>query len=344
MGCWQQRIQDSWYRQTIAPGLWLLWPLAAMYAAAVSLRRRLYKYQLLRSYKLPVPTIVVGNITVGGTGKTPLVIYLLELLQQQGLRPGVISRGYLGKSRLPTVVAADASPAAVGDEPLLIAQRSNCPVVVAKSKVAAGQYLIKHFAVDVIISDDGLQHYQLQRDIEIVVIDGNQRFGNGHCLPMGPLRESPQRLPRADMVVINNGIPANREFAMQTVAGRAYNLADRQQSCALAAFVGRELHAVAGIGAPGNFFRLLQSHGLQVIAHPFADHHNFTLADLDFSDQSPIIMTEKDAVKCRAFAKSNYWCLPIAASLSQEFAEKLLLLLKSVHSKQANAKCSQKLL
>lgn len=325
-----KKIEKLWYAPKPCLCLWLLWPFAKLYSWLVWARRLLYKHNIFASYKLNTPTIVVGNITVGGTGKTPVVIYLAELLKEYGLKPGIISRGYQGQGKQITAVTANSDPKRVGDEPVLIAKRTSCPVVVGTNKVAAGRYLLRNFSVDIVISDDGLQHYALARDIEVAVIDGIRRFGHGYCLPMGPLRELPTRLALVDLLVTNGGVALAGEFGMQLSTGLAYNLADKNNSCPLAALSATKVHAIAGICDPNKFFIYLKANGLDIIPHAFSDHHNFKPTDLNFADHAPVIMTEKDAVKCQYFAKSNFWVVPIKAILPLNF-DKLLLELVSSH-------------
>ncbi len=318
----EQKITAAWYGR---PG-WLqaLLPLEGLYRGITALRRsRLQR----RQSASPVPVIVVGNITVGGTGKTPLVIALCQWLRQQGYRPGVVSRGYGGNAQqYPLAVDANSKPAEAGDEPCLIAQRSACPVVVSPLRNAGVDLLVSDHRCDVVVSDDGLQHYRMPRDLEIVVVDGQRGLGNGHCLPVGPLREPPARLSEVDFVVVNGG-SAEPELAaalpMQLRSGELWSLrgGERQQAADWAQ--SRRVHAVAGIGNPQRFFEALAELGFEVIAHPFADHHPFVAADLVFDDSLPVIMTEKDAVKCRAFAQPNWWALGVDAELPPAFYSKI---------------------
>ena len=319
-------IQRFWYKEMYLSSFFM--PLSMIYLDIMRLRRFLYRIGVYKSARLPVPVIIVGNITVGGTGKTPLVIYLVELLQKQGLKVGVISRGYQGEEKPePRRVSIGTNPALVGDEALLLAKHCACPVVVCADRVAAGRYLLMNSPVDVIISDDGMQHYALQRDIEIAVIDGSRRFGNGYCLPVGPLREPQERLQEVDFVVVNGGKNLEPgEWAMRCIGIDCVNMQNGEIR-SLASFRGQDLHAVAAIGNPQRFFRQLQQAGLNITAHEFPDHHAFTQQELNFSDQLPILMTEKDAVKCQAFANAQYWYLPIKAELDSAFATELLTLL-----------------
>lgn len=319
-------FEDAWYKEMYISA-WFM-PLSMFYVDAVRLRRFLYRIGVLKKTKLPVPVIIVGNITVGGTGKTPLVIWMVEFLKQNGYKPGVISRGYAGAASSPQAVTADSDPAQVGDEAVLLAARCDCPVVVGAERVAAARLLLSSHACDVLISDDGLQHYALQRDIEIVVIDGQRRFGNGYCLPVGPLREPPERVKQVDLVVVNSPDELlEGELPMQCQGRQLVNLHSGERK-PLAEFKGMAVNAVAAIGNPKRFFAQLAAAGLDCQTHAFPDHHPFSTADLQFNDQRPLIMTEKDAVKCRRFATDRYWYLPIDAELPEAFSQQLLKLLK----------------
>lgn len=307
-----QWLTDSWYQ----PGLtrWLLAPLSGLYRLVTGGRRCLYKHKLLPVHQLPVPVIVVGNITVGGTGKTPLVIALVKALQEQGWHPGVISRGYGGQSDFyPLVLTTETSATVAGDEPVLIRHATDCPVVVAPDRVAAGQALLASANCDVIVADDGLQHYRLARDIEIVVIDGNRQFGNRCCLPAGPLREPLNRLNEIDFQVLHNANGVGR-FTMSTQITEAINLQTSQRQ-PLTEFTGQTVHAIAGIGHPPRFFDALSAIGINVIPHAFADHHRYTTKDLDFKDGKPVLMTEKDAVKCQDIVQTHFWSVPLIAEV-----------------------------
>ena len=308
----------------------LLLPLSGLFGLLVALRRLAYKTGMLRRHKLPVPVIVVGNITVGGTGKTPLVIWVVESLRAAGYRPGVVSRGYGGDATSePQLVKADSDPAAVGDEPVLIAHRAACPVAVAPRRVMAARVLITDRGCNVIVSDDGLQHYALERDMEIAVIDGDRRLGNGHYLPAGPLRERAGRLRSVDITVVNGKALAG-ECRMQLIGVTAQSLADAHIKRDLIEWRDVSVHAVAGIGNPGRFFDYLRGQGLSVVEHPFPDHHRFQAADLRFGDDLPVLMTEKDAVKCRVFAAPNHWYVPVSASFDTDCQQRLQRLLAKI--------------
>lgn len=315
-------LERYWYSNNLLSVL--LAPLGRLYCAVTGVRRWAYGAGLLPITELDVPVVVVGNVTVGGTGKTPLVIWLVEVLRASGLRPAIVSRGYGGSARQwPQWVAADSDPSQVGDEPVLLAQRCACPVCVAPDRVAAAQALVQAGVCDVIVADDGLQHFALGRDLEIAVVDGSRRFGNGRCLPAGPLRESADRLQDVDFVVAN-GTAARFEYGMHLQGDRAAALSRAGRSVSLSEFAGGPVHAVAGIGDPRRFFTHLRRFGLRLIEHPFPDHHRFRAEDLEFGDQLPVLMTEKDGVKCRAFAKSNHWQVPVSAVLDTRLATRIV--------------------
>lgn len=308
----------------------LLWPPSLLFGLAARARRLLYQHGLRRREAVPVPLIVVGNISVGGTGKTPLVIRLVELVREAGYQPGVISRGYGGQSaQWPQHVRADSDPGQVGDEPVLLVRRCHCPVVVGPDRVAAARALLDTYGCNVILSDDGLQHYRLHRDLEIAVVDGFRRLGNGACLPAGPLREPPSRLREVDFVV-GNGAARGGEYLMSLRGDKAVNLHDPYVSVTLTGFSQGTVHAVAGIGDPGRFFDHLRHARLRILEHPFPDHHAFRPEDLHFPEDLPVLMTEKDAVKCRTFAPEGCWYVPVSAWLEPAFEEDLLKRLASV--------------
>ncbi len=317
-----------WDRNGIAL---LLWPISWLFCLVVWIRRRAYQLGIFHSTKLPLPVIVVGNITVGGAGKTPLVIWLARHLQQQGFKPGIISRGYGGNATSwPQQARAGSDPTVVGDEAVLIASSLECPVCVGPDRVQAGQELAKLGTCDIIISDDGMQHYALKRDIEIAVIDGVRGLGNGFCLPAGPLRERPRRLSQADMIVVN-GIAGRHQFAMRLRQSFVVNMADSSKVCKLADFAkGGSVHAMAGIGHPERFFLQLEGAGLEIIRHTFPDHHRFLPEEILPDDDAPILMTEKDAVKCMRFAQPRHWCVLVVAELDDTFVHRLDTLIRGV--------------
>jgi len=327
-------LQRRWYEPSPPAGLV---PFSALFRGAVALRRWAYRNAWKGSRRLRVPVVVVGNLTVGGTGKTPLTIWLAEFLKAAGYKPGVVSRGYGGRRQdNPLAVYADSDPAEAGDEPVLIARRSGCPVYAFPRRAEAGLALLAATDCDIIIADDGLQHYALARDVEIAVVDGERRFGNGFCLPAGPLREPVKRLREADLIVCR-GEPRLGEYPMALAFGEAVNLADESLKKPLADFTGMKLKAVAGIGHPQRFFAGLKAVGLDFEARDFPDHHRFTPQDLG-PNEAQVLMTEKDGVKCRRFAGGQrLWAVPLVADLPAAFGEQLLQLLKAKYDGQKTA-------
>lgn len=329
-------LEAYWYR--ITPLHLLLLPLSLLFGLLAALRRWGYRLELLPSVRLPIPVIIVGNITVGGSGKTPLVLWLADFLQAQGMHPGIVSRGYGGSNNMPMMVTTASDAAVAGDEPLLLARRSGdaCPVWVGHDRAATAQALLAaHPGCDVLICDDGLQHYRLRRDLEIAVVDGERRFGNGLLLPAGPLRENLSRLDSVDAIVINEtrgqetGIRHQEKTFHMKLAGESfYNLLNPDSRSTPAAFMSKRLHAIAGIGDPRRFFDHLQGLGLTVTPHAFPDHHRFEQQELaqlaELTDADAIFMTEKDAVKCLAFASEKFWVLPVAARIDAELGKVIL--------------------
>ena len=309
-----------WYERH--PTGFVLAPLGWLYRFGSAARKLAYTSGLLGSYEADVPVVVVGNIAVGGTGKTPLVIWLVEYFRSLGYQPGVVARGYRGRAkRWPQQVRPDSDPKAVGDEAILIARKVQCPIAVGPRRGDCVDALLHHGDCDLIVSDDGLQHYALARNFEIAVIDGIRRFGNGRCLPAGPLREPASRIQQVDLVV-TNGIAGRGEFAMKYVATEARNLV-RQESVRLADFAPKEVHGVAGIGHPERFFSMLRRNGFRVHEHRFRDHAWFHKSDLAFGDELPIFMTEKDAVKCEHLDLSQAWCVPVSVEMPEVFKRRL---------------------
>ena len=309
-------LEARWYSQEPAP--LLLRPLAALHGFAAAARRRALS---AGAVKLGLPVIVVGNISVGGTGKTPFTPWLVERLREWGWKPGVISRGYGGRApEYPLRVTAETDAALCGDEPALMARRLRCPVAVAPDRVAAAKLLMASGEVDILVADDGLQHYRLHRDLEICVVDSARGVGNGALLPAGPLREPPARLNEVDVVVMNGpASPAQSrkpalEMLLRPGAARSVQ-GERQQ--ALQTFQGGRVHALAGIGNPERFFTQLEAQGLSIVRHAFADHHRYTAGDIDFGDGLPALMTEKDAVKCLRFAGPQHWYVPVDAQIGE---------------------------
>lgn len=299
----------------------LLLPCAWLYAGVVRVRRWLYQHHGLKSYRASVPVIVVGNITVGGAGKTPFVIWLVAMLQDYGLRVIVVSRGYGGHaSQWPISVTFDSDPRVVGDEAVLLAIRTRCPVYVCRARGQAVKLALAQHACDVVVTDDGLQHYALARDIEIAIVDGDRRFGNQWLLPAGPLREPMDRLQHVDFVITKSVAEAG-ESLMQVIPTAIRRVGHPDDQSDWSQWQGITVHAVAGIGYPPSFFRLLREQGLFIIEHPFPDHYPFENADLEFGDELPVFMTEKDSVKCRRLERArNSWYVEVSAQLPRELS------------------------
>jgi tetraacyldisaccharide 4'-kinase len=334
----RERLEAAWYRPRLSPLTAPLVPLAWLFACVVALRRWLYRRGLLRSTRIGVPVVVIGNVAVGGTGKTPLVIALAQALAARGRRPGIVSRGYGASAAAPREVAPADAPAEVGDEPLLLAA-AGVPVVVARDRVAAARELLAaHPSCDVILADDGLQHYALGRDVEIVVVDGARGFGNGRLLPAGPLREPRSRADEADATVALVAAPGARAQAggrhttMTHVPVGLRSLADPSRPVDPAAWPRGTVHAVAGIGHPQRFFDLLERMGIAAVPHAFADHHAFVPGDLDFPGASAILMTAKDAVKCARFDNARLYALDIRAVIDPAL---VALILERIDGRQA---------
>ena len=334
----QSWFNKIWYRRANPP--WWLIPPSVVYGAVSRLRRHAYA-TVRQPTPLQRPVIVVGNLSVGGTGKTPLVCWLVAQLADRGLKPGVVTRGYGGSSRGARLVESTDDPHVVGDESILLARRTNVPVAVGRDRRAASQLLISA-GCDVVVSDDGLQHYALARDCEIVVIDADRRFGNRRLLPAGPLRESPARLRGVDAIVLNGGGndnsgAANAGMRLPTAPTRmrleaifAIELKHRT-SKALREFAGHSVHAIAAIGNPQRFFDMLRSRAIDVVPHPLPDHAHLRAEDIFFADDRPVLMTEKDAVKCADIAGPQHWYVPVRAIFSADDAAALLgIVMKSI--------------
>jgi len=319
-----------WYEDLPVPlGARLLAPL---YGAVAGLRRALYRRGWWRRHQVPVPVVVVGNVTAGGTGKTPLTIALVERLREAGWKPGVASRGYgREQARTPRWIEPGTPASLGGDEPVLIAWKTGVPVRVDADRVAAARALVAA-GCDIVVCDDGLQHYRLGRDVEIEVVDGKRRYGNGRLMPAGPLREPAERARECDFRVVNLGeasgdaeamAPGFGEWQMRLQLEQAHPLSGGRAR-PLAAFAGQRVHAVAGIAHPERFFAMLRTRAIGVVPHAFADHHRYAAADFEFGSQLPVLMTEKDAVKCRDFADEWMFSVPLKAELPAAFWVALL--------------------
>jgi tetraacyldisaccharide 4'-kinase len=310
------RLVLDWYAPRLTPLTAVLAPIAPLFRAVSAARRGLYRAGVLKSDRLPVPVVVIGNITVGGSGKTPLAIALAEALATRGWRPGIVSRGYGADSLEPRAVGAGADADAVGDEPVLLG-RTGFPVWIGGDRPRAARGLLAaHPECNVVITDDGLQHYALARDMEIAVVDASRGLGNGLSLPAGPLREPRSRLREADAVVLLGGTVTGalgREFAMTLVGDRFIRVNPGGESAGAEAFHGPRVHALAGIGNPQRFFDHLKALGIAATCHAYPDHYRFTRQELELPGATAILMTEKDAVKCTAFADDRCWALPIRA-------------------------------
>lgn len=329
MGAVYRWIHRVWY-EGAAFG-WILLPLGGLYRLIAAARRFSYRKGVLKNCRVSVPVIVVGNITAGGTGKTPVVIWLAGELRSRNFSPGIVSRGYGGSGAgSPTRVDNNSPAHVVGDEPVLLARRSACPVVVDSNRVRAAAMLTGH-GVDVIIADDGLQHYRLFRDYEICVIDGARGLGNRRMLPAGPLREPPQRLAEVDQVLLNGaaqglatpGIIEQTAIEFELAATDACRL-NGSASRPLEGFHGKTVHAVAGIGNPARFFDLLRAAGIQVIEHAFSDHAPLAMKDVDFGDDFEVLMTEKDAVKLDSDVDDKYWYVPVILKMDSALASSMM--------------------
>jgi tetraacyldisaccharide 4'-kinase len=311
--------------------------LSALYGGVVKLRKDLYQKGYLHKWHSPVPVVVVGNITAGGSGKTPLVSWLAKHLLEQGYHPGIVSRGYRAQqTQWPQLVTPDSDPYQNGDEPVLLAQQTGCPVSVGPDRPAAARALLQAHPCDLIITDDGLQHYALARDIEIAVI-GPQGLGNRLLIPAGPLREPPSRLDSVDLI-IHNG-PSETGYQMTWTEPTLAPLhptheQTTQPAQPLKQYSGQRVHAIAGIAYPARFYDLLQAHGLELETHSYPDHHQYTQADLSYREALPILMTSKDAVKCRRYAIPNAWVVQLAAQPDPAFIQAL--------NQQLTALCSTK--
>ena len=323
-------LNQAWYNKNRV--LYLLCPFSLLYALVTGLRYVFYRHKLKPSLQ-KIPIIVVGNLTVGGNGKTPCVIALTRLLQEQGFRPGIVSRGYQARApHYPFLVNEHSNIRESGDEPAMLRAELNCPVVLDPQRKNAVDYLLKHCPeVNVIIADDGLQHFQLRRDFEIVVIDANRQFGNGLCLPAGPLREPISRLKTVDLV-ITQGQSVAFPYSFQLKPQVFIQVAESKKMSDISSWKGKKVHAVAAIGNPERFFETLRALGLEVIPHVFADHTWFKSQDFEYNDEYPIIMTAKDAIKCKDFAKTDWWYLQVAPEFNTLTKAELMKFIKNINS------------
>lgn len=326
----------GWWQSRGAPAV-LLYPLSLLFGLLAWLRRSLYRMRVLHSERAPLPVIVVGNVAVGGSGKTPVVDWLARIFIAAGRHPGIVSRGHGGRVDAVAWVPPAGDPAVFGDEPVLLARLTGCPVVVGRDRPAAIRELLRlHPGCDLVIADDGMQHYRMQRDVEVAVVD-EAVLGNRWLLPAGPLREPLSRLEEVDVLIAHGPLsaPLRARCGAQAVVpmrleGESLRaLRDPSHTLALAALAGRRVHAVAGIGRPQRFFDQLAASGLLVVPHPFPDHHRYAATDLAFGDRDPIVMTSKDAVKCSSFAPDECWEFPVRAVIGSDAAERILEKLKN---------------
>jgi tetraacyldisaccharide 4'-kinase len=319
-------LNRIWYGDS--PLRWGLWPISVVYLGLARLRRMAYRLGWRAVVEAPVPVIVVGNVSVGGTGKTPFVIWLADQLQQRGRKVGIVTRGYRGKGTdWPRAVTSDSDAEEVGDEPVLLARRTGCPVVAGPDRVACVEALLRDARVDVILSDDGLQHYRLGRSFEIAVVDGVRGMGNGLCLPAGPLREPVARLQEVDATIVNGGEWGHAGvFRAVAVVTRIYHLKDGAERT-LESFRKQPVHAVAGIGNPQRFFDLLRDAELDVEEHPLADHAEIGLDQLTFDEPGAVLITEKDAVKCEHLKPNGVWCVVVDFQFDADKTSRLMRLI-----------------
>ena len=320
-------VVDSWYKKSL--WLYLLYPFSLIFSYLTSLRRKRFLTNKITSFKSEVPIVVVGNLTIGGTGKTPLVKYIVTELKNKGYKPGIVSRGYGGKFKETLQVTSETPVKHTGDEAQILA-KLDVPFYIDKNRVRAVKKLSKNHDCDVIISDDGLQHYKMGRQVEIAVIDGKRRFGNNLTFPAGPLRESSKRIDTVDFIVNNSGPTEEGEYLMNISPTKFVHLKSGKTYSIENWPMHNQVHAVAGLGNPGRFFDLLDKLGFDIIRHPFPDHHNFLSSDIFYLDHLPIVMTEKDASKCKDFDNNKIWYLKIDADLNNKFIDNLDKKLKSI--------------
>ncbi len=308
-------------------------PLSLLYCLVMILRREAYGSGLLKGHRIGKPVIVIGNLSVGGTGKTPLVIWLANELARKGYRPAVISRGYGGRAKeFPLLVNSETHAAITGDEPAMIARSLGCPVVIDPDRVAAARWLADRNLCDVIISDDGLQHLALGRELEIAVLTSDKIAGNGLCLPAGPLRENKSRLKTIDVIISREKKSELTNYTMELQPGECSRLDSPAMRLPLSAFWKSPVHAIAGIGNPDSFFSSLRTAGLEIIPHPFPDHYDYSQADISFTDGLPVLMTEKDAIKCSEFATRNHWAVTVSVTVDEGILTTVLEKIKEFES------------
>ncbi len=317
-------LDKIWYGTH--PLRYALLPLSYIYRGVIACRQLAYRTKIFSQQQFDVPIIVIGNLTVGGTGKTPVTIALVQWLYANGFKPGVVSRGYKGKAeQWPQAVTYQSDPVEVGDEPVLIASKTRVPMMVGPKRVLAVQKLLAEYDCNVIISDDGLQHYAMARQFEVAVIDAKRGLGNRFCLPAGPLREPKSRLATIDYLLLNGG---QGENGMRLETKPIYNITDPTIILDHSCHQNQTVHAVAGIGNPQRFFQTLANLGLDIIPHALPDHATIRPEDLDFADDYPIIMTEKDSVKCQKWCSERCFALPVEAILPSKFYDQVRLGLK----------------
>ena len=321
-----QWIEKSWYRKSFL--LYFLWPFSLIYRIVIELRKSAYRVGILRSFDVGVPVVVVGNLTVGGTGKTPLVAELVRLLSREGYSPGIVSRGYKAQiPKHPYLLVGKESPALVGDEPLLLYEKTNRPVMIDPNRVRACRELVDKCEVDIVVSDDGLQHLRMERSVEIVVVDGCRRFGNDQLLPAGPLREHQKCLVTSDFIVTNGGNARSGEYQMRTSIKYAVRLVDGERRD-LSCFSSQKIHVVTGIGNSESFFSELEAVGIQFFRRCFPDHHSYRPSDLRGLTSQKVLMTSKDAVKCRQFSGPDWWVVPQEVEIDNAFKNDFLTAIK----------------
>jgi len=332
-------IEHHWYRRTNTVLTFLLIPFSWLFGLLITLRCFFYSMGWKKKINLNIPVIVIGNLTMGGTGKTPLVIWLAEILKEKGYRPGIVSRGVGGKqTKIPKFVTENSNICEVGDEADLLVKRTQCPLVICVDRVAAVQTLLQKTHCNIVISDDGLQHYRLGRHIEMVVIDSDREFGNGQLLPAGPLREPIKKLKKVDFIIVNGkkelthaafkAKSLSQKIEYMTLEGKeCFSIMNPDNKIAIDQFKSKTIHALAAIGNPKRFFETLRDFKLNIIEHIYPDHYLYQRKDIYFTDDLHVIMTEKDAVKCINFSDKRHWYLPISVKLSVEFENKFFYLL-----------------